>query len=91
MKDERSALNDIAHELKIANKQISEYIKIYKEGMKMFRQIDLDGEARGELSLSKEYKDKLYEIQEVIGTKTLTETMAMLIDDKVEYLSKSFK
>jgi hypothetical protein len=57
----------------------------------MFKCIDLDGEARGDLSLSKEYRDKLEEIKRVVGVKTLSEAMEMLIDDKVEYFSKAFK
>lgn len=56
-----------------------------------FKCIDLDGEAVGDLSLSKEYRDKLEEIRQAIGVKTLTETMEMLIDDKVEYFKEAFK
>jgi hypothetical protein len=77
-------LSDISRELDKQNKLI-------KEGLRMFKCIDLDGEARGDLSLSKEYKDKLDEIKRKIGCKTLTETMEMLIDDKSEYFKEAFK
>jgi hypothetical protein len=77
-------IENIRHELKIHN-------KIAKEELGMFKSIDLDGEARGDLSLSKEYKDKLDEIKRKIGCKTLTETMEMLIDDKSEYFKEAFK
>jgi hypothetical protein len=77
-------LGDISRELDKQNKLI-------KEGLRMFKCIDLDGEARGDLSLSKEYRDKLEEIKRVVGVKTLSEAMEMLIDDKVEYFSKAFK
>ena len=56
-----------------------------------FKCIDLDGEARGDLSLSKEYRDKLEEVRQTIGVRTLTEAMEMLIDDKVEYFKEAFK
>ena len=56
-----------------------------------FKCIDLDGEARGDLSLSKEYRDKLEEIRQAIGVRTLTEAMEILIDDKVEYFKEAFK
>lgn len=56
-----------------------------------FKCIDLDGEARGDLSLSKEYRDKLEEVRQAIGVRTLTEAMEMLIDDKVEYFKEAFK
>ena len=77
-------LSDISRELDKQNKLI-------KEGLRMFKCIDLDGEARGDLSLSKEYRDKLEEIKRVVGVKTLSEAMEMLIDDKVEYFNKAFK
>lgn len=73
------------------SRQLQEQNKLMKEGLKMFKCIDLDGEARGDLSLSKEYRDKLDEIKRVVGVKTLSEAMEMLIDDKVEYFSKAFK
>lgn len=73
------------------SRQLDKQNKLIKEGLKMFKCIDLDGEARGDLSLSKEYRDKLEEIKRVVGVKTLTEAMEMLIDDKVEYFSKAFK
>lgn len=56
-----------------------------------FKCIDLDGEARGDLSLSKEYRDKLEEIRQAVGVRTLTEAMEMLVDDKVEYFKEAFK
>ena len=56
-----------------------------------FKCIDLDGEARGDLSLSKEYRDKLEEIRQAIGVRTITEAMEILIDDKVEYFKEAFK
>ena len=71
--------------------QLDRQNKLIKEGLRMFKCIDLDGEARGDLSLSKEYRDKLEEIKRVVGVKTLSEAMEMLIDDKVEYFSKAFK
>ena len=73
------------------SRQLHEQNKLMKEGLKMFKCIDLDGEARGDLSLSKEYRDKLDEIKRVVGVKTLSEAMEMLIDDKVEYFNKAFK
>lgn len=78
-------------DLRDISRQLQEQNKLMKEGLKMFKCIDLDGEARGDLSLSKEYRDKLDEIKRVVGVKTLTEAMEMLIDDKVEYFSKAFK
>jgi hypothetical protein len=73
------------------SRQLDKQNKLIKEGLKMFKCIDLDGEARGDLSLSKEYRDKLEEIKRVVGVKTLSEAMEMLIDDKVEYFNKAFK
>ena len=78
-------------DLRDISRELQEQNKLIKEGLKMFKCIDLDGEARGDLSLSKEYRDKLEEIKRVIGVKTLSEAMEMLIDDKVEYFSKAFK
>ncbi len=57
----------------------------------MFKCIDLDGEERGDLSLSKEYRERLGIIRNKVGCKTLTETMEMLIDDKSEYFKEAFK
>lgn len=73
------------------SRQLQKQNELIEEVLKMFKCIDLDGEARGALSLSKEYRDKLEEIKQAIGTKTLTETMEMLIDDKVEYFKEAFK
>jgi hypothetical protein len=73
------------------SRQLDKQNKLIKEGLRMFKCIDLDGEARGDLSLSKEYRDKLEEIKRVVGVKTLSEAMEMLIDDKVEYFNKAFK
>jgi hypothetical protein len=73
------------------SRQLDKQNKLIKEGLRMFKCIDLDGEARGDLSLSKEYRDKLEEIKRVVGVRTLSEAMEMLIDDKVEYFSKAFK
>lgn len=81
----------IHDDLSDISRQLHEQNKLIKEGLKMFKCIDLDGEARGDLSLSKEYKDKLDEIKRKIGCKTLTETMEMLIDDKSEYFKEAFK
>ncbi len=78
-------------DLRDISRELHEQNKLIKEGLKMFKCIDLDGEARGDLSLSKEYRDKLDEIKRVVGVKTLTEAMEMLIDDKVEYFNKAFK
>ena len=78
-------------DLRDISRELQEQNKLIKEGLKMFKCIDLDGEARGDLSLSKEYRDKLEEIKRVVGVKTLSEAMEMLIDDKVEYFSKVLK
>lgn len=78
-------------DLRDISRQLYEQNELIKEGLKMFKCIDLDGEARGDLSLSKEYRDKLDEIKRVVGVKTLSEAMEMLIDDKVEYFNKAFK
>ncbi len=81
-------MSDYLHDI---SKELHKQNELIKEGLKMFKSIDLDGEARGDLSLSKEYKDKLDEIKRKIGCKTLTETMEMLIDDKSEYFKEAFK
>lgn len=88
MTNKEKWIHDDLHDI---SKELHKQNELIKEGLKMFKCIDLDGEARGDLSLSKEYKDKLEEIRRILGCKTLSDTMQLLIDDKAEYFKETFK
>lgn len=84
-------IKGVHNEIKKLNRAHVDILKQLKEMEHMFKCIDLDGEEKGTLSLSKEYRDKLEEIRQIIGTRTLTETIEMLVDDKVEYFKETLK